>query len=198
MNIIMRFRKKFIDGKPRNDMRYIEFAEIYQQMGDYKSAVDILNSLNISQSNVALRTCYLFVYMNTAVSMRDKELANDIWRSNEAFINSNINNPRYRACTNGMYLMMVQIDAVSERYERALQTCDNLLNSVHAGKWTEYSPAFMTYRVYLLCKLGREDELDAAYDRAYDCISRYSYIYDYERRSGFEELEKARKGELPV
>ena len=40
------YENKFIKGKPVQTGKYIKYAEIYRKLGDYKSAISVLNSIN--------------------------------------------------------------------------------------------------------------------------------------------------------
>lgn len=188
------FKEKFILGKPKDAGRYIEFAEIYQQMGDYKSAINILNEITVPESNVLQRMSYLFVYINTALGMKDSELADDIWRKNQKFINSKMNRFIYRTSYRGIDLLLASIDALNGRYERALFTCERNIKSV----FNNYRSGFLSLRVYIYKKLGNEAGYTLALLEAQLYLEKYNPIFDSARAEDRRELERAMKGEFPV
>lgn len=188
------FKDKFIIGKPKDTGRYIEFAEIYQQMGDYKSAINILNEIIVPESNVLQRISYLFVYINTALGMKDSALADDIWRKNQAFINSKMNRFIFRASYTGLDLLLASIDALNGRYERALFTCERNIKSV----FKNYRSGFLSLRVYIYKKLGNEAGFALALSEAELYLKKYNPIFDSTRAEDRRELERAKRGEFPV
>lgn len=188
------FNAKFILGKPKEAGRYIEFAEIYQQMGDYKSAISILNGITVPESNVLQRLSYLFVYMNTALGMKDSALADDIWRKNQQFLNSKMNRFIFKTGYMGIDLILASVDALNGRYERALFTCERNIRSV----FKSYRSGFLTLRVYIYKKLGNEAGYALALSEAEAYLRKYRPIYDSMRDDDRRELERAMKGEFPV
>ena len=188
------FKDKFILGKAKDIGRYIEFAEIYQQMGDYKSAINILNEIIVPESNVLQRISYLFVYINTALGMKDSALADDIWRKNQAFINSKMNRFIFRASYTGLDLLLASIDALNGRYERALFTCERNIKSV----FKNYRSGFLSLRVYIYKKLGNEAGFALALSEAELYLKKYNPIFDSTRAEDRRELERAKRGEFPV
>ncbi len=187
------YEYKFIKGKGLNKANYIEFAEIYQQLGDYKSALAVLNSLNVPESDIALRISYLFVYMNTAIAMGDSALADDIWRQNQQFIGQRKMKFIHKRSYEGLDLMTATADCLAGRYERALQTCRVLIETGDS----DYTVNFYILLVYIYKMMKNENMSAIAAESAKAKIDKSNPIFETTKLELYRDLEKAMKGELP-
>ncbi len=191
------YENKFIKDKPVNVSRYIKYAEIYRKLGDYKSAIAVLNSLSVSEDSISDRSSYLFVYMMSAVQMGDKEMADDIWRRNQGFINK-LETSVFSETYTMLNLVLAYVDCASERYAHALNIVRTVLNSKKMKKWGSYKADFLTLKIFLLKKLNRESEINAAVMEFNECAAKWKPLYESERKELRESVEKAIRGELPV
>ncbi len=191
------YENKFIKGKPVNAGRYIKFAEIYRKLGDYKSAIAVLNGIYVSEDSISDRSSYLFVYMLSAVQMGDKELADDIWRRNQGFINKLENTP-YSETYTMLNLVLAYVDCASERYAHALNIVRTVLNSRKMKKWGNYKADFLVLKIFLLKKLNREGEINAAVTEFNECAAEWQPLYESERKELRDSVERAMRGELPI
>lgn len=193
------YQQNYILGKPVNENDYIGFAELYQKMGDYDSAIKVLNSIKVSESNKSVRAIYLFEYMTIAIAKNDAALADDIWRLNSNFINSVISDPKSGPSTNALYLVMIYADCVAGRYDRAFQICRDFLNSKHIRKYKTYKENFLVLKIYLLKKLGREAEINPAVIEFNNYVANeWKPLLEVTRTELRNDVEKAIRGELPV
>ncbi len=193
------YQQNYILGKPVNENDYIGFAELYQKMGDYDSAIKVLNSIKVSESNKSIRAIYLFEYMTIAIAKNDAALADDIWRLNSNFINSVISDPKSGPSTNALYLVMIYADCVAGRYDRAFQICRDFLNSKHIRKYKTYKENFLVLKIYLLKKLGREAEINPAVIEFNNYVANeWKPLLEVTRTELRNDVEKAIRGELPV
>lgn len=191
------YENKFIKGKQPTPGRYIKFAEIYRKLGDYKSAIAVLNSISVSEDNIGDRSSYLFVYMLSAVQMGNKELADDIWRRNQGFINK-LETSHYSETHSMLNIALVYTDCISERYAHALNIVRNVLNGKKMKKWGSYKADYLVLKIYLLKKLGRENDMNAAVMEFNKCAAEWKPLYESERKELRENVEKAVRGELPI
>lgn len=187
------YEYKFIKGKSKNNADYIEFAEIYQQLGDYKSALAVLDSLKIPESDISLRISFIFVYMNTAIAMGNSALADDIWRKNQQFISERKKKFIYKRSYEGLDLMTATADCLAGRYERALQTCNVLIETGDS----DYTASFYILLVYLYKMLNNENMYRIAVENAKSKIDRSRPVFESIKSELYRDLEKAMKGELP-
>ncbi len=193
------YQQTYILGKPVNENDYIEFAELYQKMGDYDSAIKVLNSIKVPESNKSVRAIYLFEYMTIAVLKNDAALADDIWRLNSNFINSVISDPKSGPSTNALYLVMIYVDCIAGRYDRAFQICSDFLNSKHIRKHKTYKENFLVMKIYLLKKLGREAEINSAVAQFNNYVAKeWKPLLEIGRTELRNDVEKAIRGELPA
>lgn len=193
------YQENYILGKPVNENDYIEFAELYQKFGDYDSAIKVLNSIKVPESNKSLRALYIFEYMHIAVAKNDAALADDIWRLNQGFINSVIAEKNMGAFCNALYLVMIYADCLAGRYERAFQICSDFLGSKHIRKHKTYKENFLVMKIYLLKKLGRDSEINNAVIEFNNYVAKeWKPLLEVTRTELRNDVEKAIKGELPV
>lgn len=188
------FEKAYIRNKPKNSTNLIIFAEIYQKLGDCSSALDILDSINIYELTVTQRAAHIFVYMMTAVKMKNTALTDEIWRRNEQFIADNINKPYMGGYTYLLYYAMTLADASAGRYQRAFDTCERILK-IEGNK---NKGDFYVLKIYLLKKLEREECVNDAVGEFNEFAKTWKPVYQSTRATLQEEAEKAIRGELPV
>ncbi len=191
------YENKFIKGKPVSVGRYIKFAEIYRKLGDYKSAIAVLNGLSVSEDNISDRSSYLFVYMLSAVQMGNKELADDIWQRNQGFINK-LENAPYSETYTMLNLALAYVDCASERYGHALNIVRTVLHSRKMKKWGSYKADYLALKIYLLKKLGKESEMNSAVMEFNECAAKWKPLYESERNELRDNVERAVRGELPI
>lgn len=193
------YQENYILGKPVNENDYIEFAELYQKMGDYDSAIKVLNSIKVPENKVSLRALYIFEYMTVAVAKNDTALADDIWRLNQNFINSVVSDPKAGAVSNALHLIIIYADCLAGRYDRAFQICNDFLNSKHIRKHKTYKENFLVLKIYLLKKLGREAELNSAVVEFNNYVAKeWKPLLEVTRTELRNDAEKAIRGELPI
>ncbi len=193
------YHQTYIQGKPVNENDYIEFAELYQKFGDYDSAIKVLNSIKVPEIKVSLRALYIFEYMTVAVAKGDTSLADDIWRLNQNFINSVISDPKSGVISNALHLVMIYADCIAGRYERAFRICEDFLNSKHIKKYKSYKENFLVLKIYLLKKLCRDSETNAAVIEFNNYVANdWKPLLEVTRTELRNDVEKAIRGELPV
>lgn len=192
-------QQKHIQGKPVHESYYIDLAEHYRRFGDYDSALKVLNSIHVPESNAYLRTVYIFVLIKTAVNNNDTALADNTWKNSQNFINYVISEKKFDAYSNLLYVSMIYADCIAGRYERAFQTCDRILGSKQLKKFKEHTEKFLVIKIYLLKKLGRESEMNTAITEFnnYD-TKKWKPLFDATRTDIRNNVEKAIRGEMPV
>lgn len=192
-------QQKYIQDKPVHESYYIDLAEHYRRFGDYDSAIKVLNSIHVPESNAYLRTVYIFVLIKTAVNNNDTALADNTWKNSQNFINYVISEKKFGAYSNLLYVSMIYADCIAGRYERAFQTCDRILGSKQLKKFKEHTEKFLVIKIYLLKKLGRESEMNTAITEFnnYD-TKKWKPLFDATRTDIRNNVEKAIRGEMPV
>lgn len=193
------YYNRYILNKPKNDYHYIIYAESFMKIGDYDSAIKTLNTLVIPETKTAPRTMYLYVYLMTALKMDDSALADDIWRTNQAFLNRMMNN-RKNLYNKFLYLAIISADCAAGRYERALDTVNRYLSGELDKYYKEIEIDFTNLKIFILNKLGRFDEMEitANYSLALIAKKRPYLAYDWQESKLYEELNKAKNGILPL
>lgn len=193
------YYNRYILGKPKNDYYYIIYAEGFMKIGDCKSAIDTLNTLVIPESKTGLRTMYLYVYLMTALNMNDSALADDIWRTNQAFLCRMMNDNK-NEYNKFLYLAVISADCAAGRYERALDTVNRYLSGQLDKYYKEIEIDFTNLKVFILNKLGRIDEMEITVNQSMALIAkkRPNLPYDWQESKLYEELNNAKSGILPI
>lgn len=189
------FYEKRIKDKPVNNQNYIHLAEIHRKMGDYASAINILNNLKVPDSPDVVRSLYLFMYISIALKKGDSTMADDIWRKNQDFINKNINND---VCSIYLNLALIYADCAAGRYERALDICLRYLDSYESKIIKNSSIDFYVLKFYILKKLGREEEANKAVMEFNEKVKSWNPLIESSRAELRRDVERAMRGELPV
>ena len=192
-------QEKHIQDKPVHESYYIDLAEHYRRFGDYNSALKVLNSIHVPESNAYLRTAYIFLLIKTAVNKNDIILADNIWKSNQRFIDYVISDKKHGENINMLYLAMIYADSIAGRYERAFKICDSFLKSEHMKKFSGFKEGFLVMKVFLLKKLEKEAEMNAAITEFNNYVSKkWKPLFESSRTYIRLNFEKAVRGELPV
>lgn len=192
------FQDLYINKFPKNAGNLISFAEIYLEFGDCNSALDILESIKTYELTAVQRVSYIYIYTITAVKMNNPALADEIWRQNEDFIAVYINKPGFISGTAFLYYSMIFADCLSQRYERAYQTCISFMKSEDFKKAKTVVCDYHVIKIYLLKKLGRDSEINAAVTEFNEAVKKWKPLYDFSRERLRNDVEKALKGEFPV
>ena len=193
------YYNRYIHNKPKNDYHCIIYAESFMKIGDYDSAIKTLNTLVIPESKAVLRTMYLYVYLMTALKMNDSALADDIWRTNQAFLNRMMNN-RKSLYNKFLYLAVISADCAAGRYERALDTVNRYLSGELDKHYKDIEIDFTNLKVYILKKLGRTDEMEIIANQSLALIAKKRPLlaYDWQESKLYDELNNAKNGILPL
>lgn len=193
------YYNRYILNKPKNDYHCIIYAEGFMKIGDCDSAIKTLNTLIIPESKTALRTMYIYVYLMAALKMNDSTLADDIWRTNQAFLSRMMNN-RKSLYNKFLYLAVISADCAAGRYERALDTVNRYLSGELDKHYKDMEIGFTNLKVYILNKLGRTDEMEIIANQSLALIAkkRPHLAYDWQENELYEELNKAKNGILPL
>ena len=193
------FQQTFILGKPVNEDKYIQFASLYCKFGDYDSAMSIMNSIQVPESNIFLRSEYIYVFMKIAIYKKDTVLADNIWNSNQRFIDYVISENKHGENINVLHLAMIYADSIAGRYERAFKICDSFLKSEHMKKFSAYKEKFLVLKIYLLKKLEKEAEMNTAITEFNNYVSKkWKPLLEVNRTELRDCAEKAIRGEIPV
>lgn len=193
------YYNKYIFNKPKNDYHYIIYAEGFVKIGDCKSAIETLNTLVIPESKAGLRTMYLYVYLMSALKMNDSAMADDIWRTNQAFLTRCMNN-RNSDFNKFLYLAIIGADCAAGRYERALDTINRYLSGELDRNYKEIEIDFTSLKVYVLNKLERYDEMNMTANISLSLIAKKKpfLAYEWQEAELHKELEMAKNGILPL
>ncbi len=193
------YYNRYILNKPKVDYHYIIYAEGFMKIGDCKSAIATLNTLVIPESKAGLRTMYLYVYLMSALKMNDSALADDIWRTNQAFLTRCMNNKK-SDYNKFLYLAIIGADCAAGRYERALDTVNRYLSGELDRNYREIEIDFTTLKVYILNKLERFEEMDMTANISLSLIAKKKPFLAYEWQEAVlhKDLEMAKNGILPI
>lgn len=192
------FQDLYIKKQPKHPGNLISFAEIYVSLGDCNSALNIFESIKTYELTAVQRVSYIYIYTITAVKMNNPALADEIWRQNEDFISVYINKPDFISGTAFLYYSMIFADCLSQRYERAYHTCISFMNSPSFKKLKTIVCDYHVMKIFLLRKLGRDSEVNAAVTEFNEAAKKWKPLYDYARENLRKDVEKAIRGELPV
>ncbi len=186
------FEKKRLIGKNQTVLNRILYAEIFLKLKNPKAAIDILNELTVPESNANERTCYIFIYMMSALKLGDTALADDIWRTNQMFINRQVLNDKTNRSVMLLYVAMTYADCSAGRLDRALATTEKY-HKVNKNCIDMY-----ILKIYVLTKLGRTAEAEAATKETNALINKDIIFYRSSKAIIVDELMMAIKGELPI
>ncbi len=193
------FYQNYIQSEYVNEVSYLDLTEHYRRMGDYDSALNTIALINIPESKLYFRSIYIFLFMKVAVSRNDTVLADKLLDDNQNFIKNVISDENFGERVNLLYLAMIYADCVAGRYEHALEICDSFLAGEQLKKDNVHTEKFLVIKIYLLKKLSRKSETDAAVTELERfAMAEWKPFYDFRRDELRIESEKAIKGELPV
>lgn len=193
------FYQTYIKDRVMWEANYVELAEHYRRLGDYDSAIDTLNSIHVSESNIFLRAKYIYTLMIIAVNRNDTSLVDSIRSDNQDFINSRISSKNSGEGVNLIYLAMIYGDCAVGRYEQALCACNDVLESEQLKKCNLHIEKFLVMKVFLLKKLEKEAEMNAAIMEFNNYVSKkWKPLFESSRTYIRLNFEKAVKGEIPV
>lgn len=191
--------QNYIQNKPVSEILYIDLAEHYRRLGDYDSALKVLNSIHVPESDIMLRTSYILAVIRTAANKNDTILADNIWNSNQRFIDYVISENKHGENINVLHLAMIYADSIAGRYERAFKICDSFLKSEHMKKFSAYKGKFLVLKIYLLKKLEKEAEMNTAITEFNNYVSKkWKPLLEVNRTELRNCAEKAIRGEIPV
>lgn len=191
------FEKAYIIGKPVDNSLHISYAFALMGIKNNNAAMDVLGRLNVPESNINQRALYIFAYMILAVRMDNSAMADDVWRTNQDFINANINNPALNMHGNQLYLAMVYADCAAKRYERALKTCEDILRVYPKDNSDGGRFDFMVMRIYSLKTLGRDNESQEALQEFLSEIENWKPKFEYLHDELIKDAQRAAAGKLP-
>lgn len=184
-------RKRLINQKQTVANRIL-YAEIFLKLNNPKAAIDILSELTVPETDVNTRSCYIFIYMMSALKLGDTALADDVWRANQMFINRQVIKDRNSRNVMLLYVAMTYADCVAGRLDRALETTEKY-HKVNKGCLDMY-----ILKIYVLTKLGRTAEAEAATKEINALLKKDVIFHRSARTAIVDELMMAIKGELPV
>lgn len=191
------YEATYIKGKPKNDRNYIEFAEIYQQMGDYDGAISVLNTINLASfdavNDYTAKGGYIIVYLKSAIGLGNVAFAEEIYNRHKRYINSLTLRIIYKSLWTELQLTMAKLDCLNRRYEKALETCERFIRR-RQDKLGE----FRILKVFILKRLGRETEYSLALMDAQKAVGKAKPTFDSTKRALFAALSKAAEGEMTV
>lgn len=192
------FEKEIVAINPKDDMVALMYAEIHMKMGDPVTAISVLDTRQIPESNIHQRAAYLHLYMTCALKNGDSSLADDIWRANQQFLNRNLGRKRTAGYNHLLYLTLIYADCAAGRYERALKTLDDFMGSKLFRRYRSCEADMRIIMVYLLNKLGRTAEFNSYSQLTAAFLAEYQPLYDSEKITLQRDFHKAMNGELPI
>lgn len=191
------FEEAYIIGKPVDNSLHISYAFALMGVKNYNAAMEVLGRLSVPESSINQRALYIFAYMMLAVRIDNSAMADDVWRTNQNFINANINNPDLDMHGNQLYLAMVYADCAAKRYERALKTCEDIIRVYPADNSDGGRFDFMVMRIYSLKQLGRDNEAQVALQEFLSEIENWKPKLEYLHDELIKDARRAAAGDLP-
>ncbi len=192
------YEKEVVARNPKDDMVALMYAEIHMKMGDPVTAISVLDTRKIPENNIHLRAAYIHLYMTCALKMEDSALADDIWRTNQQFLNQNLGKNRTAGYNHMLYLTLIYADCAAGRYERALKTLDSFMGSKLFRRYRSCEGDMRIIRMYLLKKLGRTAEFNSYCQLTAAFLAEYQPLFDSEKAALQRDFQKAMNGELPI
>lgn len=192
------FEKEVVAKNPNDDMIAVLYAEIHLKMGDPVTAISVLDTRKIPESNLYTRAAFIHLYMMCALKMGDSALADDIWRANQQFLNQNLGKIKTATYNHLLYLTLIYADCAAGRYERALKTLDDFMGSRLFQNFKHLEGDMRIIRVYLLKKLGRTAEFNSYSQLTAAFLAEYQPLFDSEKITLQRDFQKAMNEELPI
>lgn len=192
------FEKEVVAKNPDDDMIAVLYAEIHLKMGDPITAISVLDTRQIPESNIHQRAAYIHLYMTCALKKGDSALADDIWRTNQQFLNRNLGKRITAGYNHLLYLTIIYADCTAGRYERALKTLDSFMGSKLFRRYRSCEGDMRIIRVYLLNKLRRTAEFNSYSQLTAAFLAEYQPLFDSEKITLQRDFRKAMNGELPI
>lgn len=192
------YEKEVVARNPKDDMVALMYAEIHMKMGDPITAFSVLDTRQIPESNIHQRVAYIHLYMTCALKKGDSALADDIWRTNQQFLNRNLGKRITAGYNHLLYLTIIYADCTAGRYERALKTLDSFMGSKLFRRYRSCEGDMRIIRVYLLNKLRRTAEFNSYSQLTAAFLAEYQPLFDSEKVTLQRDFSKAMNGELPI
>ncbi len=191
-------RKDYISVKPRSEFNFIVYAGVLKDSGDYEKAIGIIESVNTEKLTVQEKAAYICTYISIAAHMGDRELALSVMNENRHFINAVINEEIYEKNADLIYVSLIYMYCLSGQYEKAYEVLSEYIESKQSKKSGLRNTDLPILKIYLLKKLGREEDMNKAYSEFNKKIPKLKLLFDSDRVSLINNAEKAIRGELPV
>lgn len=192
------YEKEVVARNPKDDMVALMYAEIHMKMGDPITAISVLDTRQIPESNIHQRAAYIHLYMTCALKKWDSALADEIWRTNQQFLNRNLGKKITAGYNHLLYLTLIYADCAAGRYERALKTLDSFMGSKLFRRYRSCEGDMRIIRVYLLNKLRRTAEFNSYSRLTAAFLAEYQPLFDSEKITLQRDFRKAMNGELPI
>lgn len=191
-------KKEYIGAKKRIETNYIVFAGALRDSGDFEAALETVESVDTEKLTVNDRAMYVYTYISIAVCMGNKELALSVLEENRHFINAVISETEYVENTGFIYISLIYVYSVFEQFEKAYETCTGYIESEASKKSGVRNTDLLILKIYLLKKLGREKDMQEAYEEFNRNAPKLKLMFDIDRALLINNAEKAIKGELPI
>lgn len=192
------YEKEVVARNPKDDMVALMYAEIHMKIGDPITAISVLDTRQIPESNIHQRAAYIHLYITCALKKGDSALADDIWRTNQQFLNRNLGKRITAGYNHLLYLTIIYADCTAGRYERALKTLDSFMGSKLFRRYRSCEGDMRIIRVYLLNKLRRTAEFNSYSQLTAAFLAEYQPLFDSEKVTLQRDFSKAMNGELPI
>jgi len=191
-------KKEYMSVKYRSETNFIVFAGVLRDSDDYEAAIETIESVDIENLTVEEKSMYIYTWISIAAHMGDRELALSVLEENRHFINAVINEEIYEKNTGFIYVTLIYVYCLSEQYEKAYEVLNEYFESKQSEKSGLRNTDLPILRIYLLKKLGREEDMHKIYCEFNKKIPKLKLMFDSDRALLINNAKKAIRGELPV
>lgn len=200
------FERERIIGKPFNIAYAVEYAEIFEHIGQPADAIKYLNTLTVPESaNPSVKVSYFYVYVTSALRIGNLNIAEDMWERSMPMIQKVQSNFGYSVSSYLLYLALVMIDLYaakvtgsSERLQRAYDQTVSFMNSANHKRYPIKECSFEIVLLYELKAMGRTDEFNAFLPKVKEKVENFKPLFTGIKNLTVDSFNKAVNGELPI
>lgn len=193
------FERTKIVNKPYILMHAIQYAEIFERMGQPRTALNYLNTIAVPpNARINERISYFFIYVTCALKLGNVALAEEMWRRFEYDLKTVKKSPLYNGISNIVILPLLYIDCAAGRVERAFEHTVAFINSRDYERALSPMIDIDIMLLYELVKLGKTQEAAEWHTELARRIQEEEMQFRALKPKLIEDFNKAARGELPL
>lgn len=199
MEYLRAFEQTKIINKPYVLLHAIQYAEIFERMGQPQTALNYLNTIAVPpNARINERIGYFHVYVMCALKLGNVALAEEMWRRFEGDLKAARSSPMYNAISGLAVLPLLYIDCAAGRVERAFEQTVAFINSREYERSLGSMIDIDIMLLYELVKLGKTEEAAKWHTELAQRIQEEKMQFRALKPKLIEDFNKAARRELPL